>query len=331
MTIGFLLYPGVEELDFQGPWEMVGLWHKYSQGPKPVLLAATDAPVSCAHGMRVLPDATLSGTGVLRALLVPGGFAAFEVMKDAATLDFVRRQAAGGATLMSVCSGSFVLQAAGVLHGRRASTNWKVVKMLRDAGVDVDEERFTHDGPVEACASGLHACERPLDVLRYYKPGTSRFAIVRASGAISRHADDTKIAAAQLTIEAEIGIPDLISKTVEWVLARCTPAEGAVTDKDSTSVSANGKNKSASASGDSGAATASGNYGAATASGNYGAATASGRSGRAMGADGCALFLVYRDADWKIVHARAAIVGQGGIKPNTWYSLNAAGEFKEVA
>jgi transcriptional regulator GlxA family with amidase domain len=148
MNFGFLLYPGVEELDFQGPWEIVGLWHKYAQGPRPVLLAATTAPVACAHGMRVLPDATLADAGPLRALLVPGGFAAFELMKDAATLDFVRRQAAAGAVLMSVCSGSFVLHAAGLLQGRRASTNWKAVAMLREAGVSVDEERYTHDGPV---------------------------------------------------------------------------------------------------------------------------------------------------------------------------------------
>lgn len=148
MNFGFLIYPGAEEMDFQGPWEIVGLWHRYAQGPRPLLLAASDAPVCCAHGMRVLPDAGFAKAPPLTQLLVAGGFAAFEAMKDTATLDFVRRQAAAGATLMSVCSGSFVLQAAGLLCGRRASTNWKAVQRLRDAGVDVVEERYTHDGPV---------------------------------------------------------------------------------------------------------------------------------------------------------------------------------------
>jgi AcrR family transcriptional regulator len=60
MSFGILIYPGVEELDFQGPWEMVGMWHKYNQGPKPLLLARSLDPVTCAHGMRVLPDTDLA-------------------------------------------------------------------------------------------------------------------------------------------------------------------------------------------------------------------------------------------------------------------------------
>ena len=72
MNFGFLIYPGVEEMDFQGPWEIVGLWHTYSQGPKPLLVAATTDPVACAHGMRVLPDADYASAPPLHALLVPG-------------------------------------------------------------------------------------------------------------------------------------------------------------------------------------------------------------------------------------------------------------------
>jgi hypothetical protein len=87
----------------------------------------------------------------------------------------------------------------------------------------------------------------------------------------------------------------------------------------------------ATASGHYGAATASGHYGAATASGYYGAATVSGKNGKARGKAGCALFLVYRDEYWKIVHAKAAIVGENGIKADVYYMLNANGEFVEVA
>lgn len=148
MNFGFLIYPGVEELDFQGPWEMVGLWRKYAGGPAPLLVAGTSGAVTCAHGMRVLADADFATAPPLDALLVPGGFAAFDVMKDEQTIAFVRRQSEQGAALLSVCSGSFILLAAGALAGRAASTNWKAVRMLRDAGVTVREERYTHDGPV---------------------------------------------------------------------------------------------------------------------------------------------------------------------------------------
>ena len=148
MSFGILIYPGVEELDFQGPWEMVSMWHKYLQGPKPILVARSLEPVRCAHGMRVLPDNDLAGAGTLTQLLVPGGFAAFDEMKQADTIAFVQRHGDAGATLLSVCSGTFVLLAAGVLAGRRASTNWKAVAMLREAGVDVVEQRYTHDGPL---------------------------------------------------------------------------------------------------------------------------------------------------------------------------------------
>jgi hypothetical protein len=191
-------------------------------------------------------------------------------------------------------------------------------------------QTFTHAGAVVPCESGLHACERPLDVLRYYPPGTSRFAVVRATGKIARHEDDSKIAAASMTIEAEIDLPEIISKTIAWTLARCTPAEGAVSDKDNASVCVDENNKAATASGDYGAATASGYSGVATASGHSGAATASGRNGMARGKDGCALFLVYRDDQRRIVHAKAAIVGEDGIKPDTFYRLSADGQFVEA-
>ena len=98
--------------------------------------------------MRVLPDVDFDQVGTLTHLLVPGGYTAFDEMKQPDLLSLVQRQQEAGATLLSVCSGSFILLAAGALAGRRASTNWKAVAMLREAGVQVQEQRYTHDGPV---------------------------------------------------------------------------------------------------------------------------------------------------------------------------------------
>ncbi len=99
---------------------------------------------------------------------------------------------------------------------------------------------------------------------------------------------------------------------------------------DCGAATASGNSGAATASGYCGAATASGNSGAATASGDCGAATASGRYGKAKAAEGSALFLVYRDQDWKITHAWAGVAGRDGIEAMTWYRLDENGKPVEV-
>lgn len=79
---------------------------------------------------------------------------------------------------------------------------------------------YKHEGEVEACASGFHSCEYPLDVFGYYAPSESRFAIVKASGHLSRHNDDSKIASATLVVEAEISMPTMISRAIDWVMSK---------------------------------------------------------------------------------------------------------------
>ena len=142
-------------------------------------------------------------------------------------------------------------------------------------------ETYEHKGAVKACEGGFHACEYPLHVFAYYKPSRSRFAVVEQSGKLDREDGDNKVASSRLTIKAELDLAGLIKAAIKYTMDRCTPAEGAVSDQDNESVSANGVRKAATASGYGGAATASGDSGAATASGNSGAATASGNSGAA--------------------------------------------------
>ncbi|WP_052239128.1 DUF7666 domain-containing protein, partial [Pseudomonas nitroreducens] len=79
---------------------------------------------------------------------------------------------------------------------------------------------YRHEGEVEACSSGFHSCEYPIDVFGYYAPGQSRFAVVKASGQLSRHHDDSKIASATLVVEAEISMPTMISRAIDWIMGR---------------------------------------------------------------------------------------------------------------
>ena len=190
-----------------------------------------------------------------------------------------------------------------------------------------------HDGPVKICESGLHAVEYPLDVFGYYPPAGSRLAVVRAHGEIDRKkgdGEDTKIAAARLTIEAEIGIPELVSRAIEWIVSRCTTEEGGHATGYQGAASATGDQGAASATGMRGAASATGMRGAASATGYHSVAISIGYEGRAMARDGSAIVLCYRADDGSITHIRAAVAGRDGVKADTWYSLNVDGEFFEV-
>ncbi|EQC1015494.1 DUF7666 domain-containing protein, partial [Pseudomonas aeruginosa] len=124
---------------------------------------------------------------------------------------------------------------------------------------------YKHDGEVEACASGFHSCEYPIDVFGYYAPGKSRFAIVKASGQLSRHDDDSKIASATLVVEAEISMPTMISRALDWIMSKV--------DKSVEQTVVGG---TASNTGDYSAASNTGDYSAASNTGNRSAASNTG-------------------------------------------------------
>ena len=129
-------------------------------------------------------------------------------------------------------------------------------------------ETYTHEGKVEACASGFHACENPLDVFNYYGP-TSRFAIVECSGEINKESNgDSKIACGSIHIKAEIGLPTLISKAVDLILSKIK--------LEAAKESNTGDYSAATNTGDYSAATNTGYYSAATNTGDYSAATNTG-------------------------------------------------------
>ena len=141
-------------------------------------------------------------------------------------------------------------------------------------------ETFTHEGEVKACEKGFHSCEYPLNVFAYYAPAWSRFAIVKVSGDISREAvGDSKIASAQLTIEAEIAIPALVSRAVIWIMDRLdkTLEQTNTGDQSAASNTGNtGNYSAASNTGDYSAASNTGNQSAASNTGNRSAASNTG-------------------------------------------------------
>jgi hypothetical protein len=190
---------------------------------------------------------------------------------------------------------------------------------------------YTHEGSVAACEAGFHACEYPLDVFKYYPPGTSRYAEVEQAGEIARDGSDSKIASARLTVTVEISLHEMITRAVKWVFDRAKPEDTEHATGDRGAASSTGDQGAASSTGYRGAASSTGDRGAASSTGCRGAAMAAGHEGRVMGADGNALFAVYRDPTTDaIMHAWAGVVGRDGIKAGVWYQVGVDGRPVEV-
>ncbi|ELO7528056.1 hypothetical protein R0R17_001796 [Salmonella enterica] len=217
---------------------------------------------------------------------------------------------------------------------------------------------FHHDGKVEACGSGFHACECPFDVFSYYPPAESRYAETISFGVIDREEiGDTKIASASITIKAELTLPQFIQRGIEWIWSKIdksleqqimTGYQSAATNTGYQSAATNTGNRSAATNtgdwsaatntgyqsaatntGDWSAATNTGDWSAAEVSGSQSVAASLGIEGKARASEGGAIVLCYRDEDGELIHIRASKVGENGIMPNTWYQLDKDGEFVE--
>ncbi|EJB3427601.1 hypothetical protein MT506_004378 [Salmonella enterica] len=146
---------------------------------------------------------------------------------------------------------------------------------------------FHHDGKVEACGSGFHACECPFDVFSYYSPADSRFAETISFGITDREEDgDTKIASASITIKAELTLPQFIQRGIEWIWSKidksleqqimCGNWSAATNTGDRSAATNTGNRSAATNTGNRSAATNTGNRSAATNTGDWSAATNTG-------------------------------------------------------
>ncbi|ELQ5144771.1 hypothetical protein R2Z60_004529 [Salmonella enterica] len=183
-------------------------------------------------------------------------------------------------------------------------------------------ETFHHDGKVEACGSGFHACECPFDVFSYYPPAESRYAETISFGITdSEEGGDTKIASSSITIKDELTLPQFIQRGIEWIWSKI--------DKSLEQQIMCGSWSAATNTGDRSAATNTGDCSAAEVSGSQSVAASLGIEGKARASEGGAIVLCYRDEDGELIHIRASKVGENGIMPNTWYQLDKDGEFVE--
>lgn len=154
MNFGILIFDEVEELDFVGPWEMLTMWSKVAAGPGNCLVVAqSPGPVRCAKGLSVNPHVSFADCPPLDYLLIPGGQGTRTEVGNQVLLDFVSTQAKTCKAVLSVCTGAFVLHAAGLLSGKRATTHWGSLERLRALGdVEVVEARYVEDAGVWSSA-----------------------------------------------------------------------------------------------------------------------------------------------------------------------------------
>ena len=142
LQIGFLLFPRVQQLDLTGPYEV------FASLPdaRVHLVARSLDPVATATGLVLNPTATFADCPALDVLCVPGGGGVNDLLRDAETLGFVLRQAAGSRYVTSVCTGALVLGAAGLLRGKRATTHWNAHDLLAGFGAVPVHGRVVRDG-----------------------------------------------------------------------------------------------------------------------------------------------------------------------------------------
>ena len=185
MRFAIFVFDGSEELDWAGPWEVLSAWsHGWpDDGVEVFTIAQTEGVVTCAKGLRLLPDHTWGSAPDFDVLVFPGGRGTRGQIGDEEIRSWVQRSAQNGTLMTSVCTGSLVYADSGLLDGRPATTHWGSLEHLGSLGSGVEvraDDRFVDDGDVITAAgvsagidmalhlvARLHSPERAREVKRY--------------------------------------------------------------------------------------------------------------------------------------------------------------------
>jgi transcriptional regulator GlxA family with amidase domain len=157
-TVAIVLFDEVEELDFAGPWEVFSYFRKQNPELCEVYTASeAGAPIRCAKGLRVIPDHSFATAPAADVVVVPGGQGRRREVDNPRMIEFLRAVFERAELMTSVCTGAFLLERAGLLNGKRATTYWGALDEFRALGtVTVTPQRYVDDGKV-ITASGVSA------------------------------------------------------------------------------------------------------------------------------------------------------------------------------
>ncbi|MBO1766254.1 DJ-1/PfpI family protein [Allobranchiibius sp. GilTou38] len=159
--IGILLFDGVEELDAVGPWEVLSFWTREypDDGYDVSCFSREGGPVRCAKGLTLIAPLSYADAPPWEVLVYPGGEGTRPQLVDEAQLDWVRAQRESVPLLTSVCTGSLVYAAAGLLAGRPATTYWGALERLHELDPSIEvrpDDRYVDSGDM-ITASGVSA------------------------------------------------------------------------------------------------------------------------------------------------------------------------------
>jgi transcriptional regulator GlxA family with amidase domain len=164
--INILVFDGVEELDFVGPLEVFGVAGELGAPLELCTVALKKGPITCAHGLKIVPHYDADFCPPMDVLVVPGGKGRRREMKNPKMLERLWEWAAGCKIATSVCTGSLLFAAAGLLAGKRATTHWSALEELRCfPDVSVEQRRYIHEGALITAAGVTSGIDMALYVV----------------------------------------------------------------------------------------------------------------------------------------------------------------------
>ena len=178
-TVAFVLFEGVEELDFVGPWEVFTMAGMVVPGEVTAFtVAERSGLVKCAKGLQVVAEHDFESCPKADIVLVPGGNATRTEVDNKAMIAFLARMDSQAEYTTSVCTGALLLERAGVLEGLRATTHWSAIEMLKKTGTEtVENARFVDNGRVITTAGLSSGIDGSLHVIeRLFGKGTAQMA-----------------------------------------------------------------------------------------------------------------------------------------------------------
>jgi cyclohexyl-isocyanide hydratase len=160
-NIVFVVFDNITQLDFAGPVQFLSRM----PGAKVCVTAQGGRAVTTDCGFSIMPRYSFADCPRADLICVPGGHGVQQAIADPQIVDFVRAQSLAAQWITSVCTGAFILGAAGLLNGKRATTHWGYTHLLREYGALYEEARVVRDGNVITAGGVTSGIDFALEVI----------------------------------------------------------------------------------------------------------------------------------------------------------------------